>query len=347
MRGVRLAFDAMMDARAAPMEAAAPDAAARLAAVRRHGDFSQAYSTAVQPGLRHFGDAGGYIAYGEKMGSRIALGDPVAPRERWPELLAGFVKAAGRPCFAEISHETAVLLAPLGYRIARIGFDTALDLAAYDFSGPKKEKVRYAQNWLARNGYAIVEEQELEGAHDAALALSAQWRCTRVVKRREMAFMNRPFPTKPDPLMRRFLLLSPEGSVVALLYFDPLFEDGAVVGYVAVFKRRHPDATNTAELGLLKHAIDVFRQEGCATVTLSLAPFADTRPSGFPESACFRWMLGRLYQSQLVNRKVFNVQGHAEQRRRLYGRQIPRYFAWGCGSPFVHLITLLRLCKAV
>ncbi|WP_312860698.1 hypothetical protein [Neoaquamicrobium sediminum] len=78
MRSLRLAFDAMMDARAAPLEAAGPDKAARLALVQRHGDFSQAYSTAVQEGLRHFGDGHGYIAYGAKMGSRIALGDPVA-----------------------------------------------------------------------------------------------------------------------------------------------------------------------------------------------------------------------------------------------------------------------------
>jgi lysylphosphatidylglycerol synthetase-like protein (DUF2156 family) len=335
MKSLRLAFDAMMDARAAPLEAAGPDKAARLALVQRHGDFSQAYSTAVQEGLRHFGDRQGYIAYGAKMGSRIALGDPVAEREFWPELIGGFIEKAGRPCFAEISHETATILAARGY------------LDWYDFSGHKKEKARYASHWLRRNGYRIVEEPELPGAAEAAGALSAQWRCSRIVHRREMAFMNRPFPTTPDPLMRRFLLLSPEGAPVSLLYFDPVFSDGKVIGYVAVFKRRLSDVTAHAEIGITKHAVDLFRQEGRKVVLLSLAPFADPRPSGFPESTAFRWAMGQLYRSRVVNQRVFNVQGHAEQRRRLYGRTIPRYFAWGCGSPFLHLVSLLRLCKAI
>lgn len=347
MRSLRRAFDAMMDARAAPVPAAVLDAGGRLALVKRFGNFSQAYSTAVQAGLRHYGDAEGYIAYGQKMGSRIALGDPVAAPGRWPALLSAFVEAAGRPCFAEISHETASILAPMGYRVARMGFDTALDLDAYDFTGPKKEKARYAQSWLARHGYRIAEEHELDDAGEAAAALSVQWRCARIVHRREMAFMNRPFPAGPDPLTRRFLLLSPEGRTVSLLYFDPLFEDGVTVGYVAVFKRRHPDATANAELGLLKHAVDLFRHEGRAIVTLSLAPLASPGPSGFAESAPFRWALARLYASKAVNARVFNLQGHAEQRRRLHGRAIPRYFAWGCGSPFVHLVSLLRLCKAI
>lgn len=347
MRSLRLAFDAMMDARAAPLAAAGPDGAARAALVQRHGNFSQAYSTAVQEGLRHFGDGHGYIAYGAKMGSRIALGDPVAAAERWPELIGRFIEEGGRPCFAEISHETASILAGQGYRVARIGFDTALDLEHYDFAGPKKEKARYASHWLRRNGYRIVEEHELAGAADAVAALSAQWRCSRIVHRREMAFMNRPFPTGPDPLMRRFLLLSPEGAPVSLLYFDPVFSDGAVVGYVAVFKRRLPGVTPHAEIGITRHAVDAFKQEGRSVVLLSLAPFADPRPSGFPESAAFRWAMERLYRSPAVNQRVFNVQGHAEQRRRLYGRAIPRYFAWGCGSPFMHLVSLLRLCKAI
>ncbi|MBX9450937.1 MAG: DUF2156 domain-containing protein [Mesorhizobium sp.] len=347
MRSLRLAFDAMMDARAAPLEAAGPDKAARLALVQRHGDFSQAYSTAVQEGLRHFGDGHGYIAYGAKMGSRIALGDPVAEHDHWPELIDRFIEEAGRPCFAEISHETAAILAARGYRVARIGFDTALDLDWYDFSGPKKEKARYAAHWLRRNGYSIVEEHELPGAADAVAALSAQWRCSRIVHRREMAFMNRPFPTTPDPLMRRFLLLAPDGAPVSLLYFDPVFSDGKLIGYVAVFKRRLPDATPHAEIGITTHAVEIFKREGRKVVLLSLAPFADPRPSGFPESAAFRWAMGQLYRSAAVNRRVFNVQGHAEQRRRLYGRTIPRYFAWGCGSPFLHLVSLLRLCKAI
>src|SRR5690606_6205567 len=122
----------------------------------------------------------------------------VAARERSPDLLAGFVRDGKSPTFAEISQETAEILAGMGYRVTRLGYDTALDLQTYDFAGPSKERIRYAANWLAKHGYRIVEAHELPGSGEALAALSARWRDTRTVKRREMAFMNRPFPTEPD-----------------------------------------------------------------------------------------------------------------------------------------------------
>ncbi len=318
----------------------------RLAAVRQWGDFTQAYSTAVQGGLRHFGGRDGYIAYGVKQGAVVALADPVAPPERRAGLVRDFVEAAGRPAFAEISRETAEILAPLGYRIALMGFDTALDLATYDYSGPKKEKHRYSERWVEKRGFRIVEAEAGEGADAAVADLSERWRGSRVVKRREMAFMNRPLPREADPEMRRFLLVAPEGAVDSLLYFDPIHRDGQVIGYAAVFKRRSPDTTSNAELALMKRAVDTFRAEGREIVMLSLAPLAGIEPSGYRESAAFRFVLDRLFRSKLVNDKVFNIQGHAEQRRRAYGRSVPRYFAWGRGSPFTQVIAMLRLCKA-
>lgn len=344
MGGLRRAFDGMLERRIAPIPDAGLTRPERIDLVRRHGNFSQAYSTAVQERLSHFGGPDGYIAYAAKMGSVVALADPVAADRA--ALLWRFVKTARAPVFSEISRETAEILAGMGYRIARFGFDTALDLDSYDFSGPRKERIRHAGHWLRKRGYRIIEEHDLPDPAATLAALSARWRDTRAVKRREMAFMNRPFPDEADPLMRRFVLVSPEGEAVALLYFDPMFEDGRTIGHVAVFKRRLPDAPSHAEHGLMKHAVELFREEGCSVVMLSLAPLADPGPSGFDESAAFRWTLGRMFASKTVNDRVFNIQGHAEQRRRYYGRRVPRYFAWKGGSPFLHLVGTLRLCKA-
>lgn len=346
MRAVRRRFDAMMDRRAAAIPRAALTLDQRLELVRRHGDFSLAYSTAVQDGLDRFGDEGGYLAFGTKMGSVIALGDPVAPKARHAALLADFIAAAGRPCFAEIGPKTAAILAGLGYRIAHMGVDTVLDLATYDFSGKRKETVRYSERWLEKHGYRMVEEHELEDAAAAVEELSRRWRASRIVRRREMAFLNRPFPTAPDPAQRRFLLVDPQGDVVSLLYFDPIHRDGAIVGYLTAFKRKLPDATNHAEIGLTKRAVDTFGREGREMVTLGLSPLAGAAPSGHPESAAFRWAMGRLYESSLVNGRIFNLKGHAALKRRFHGREEPRYFAWGRGSPFVHFLSLLRLSKA-
>ena len=43
------------------MTGIAPDV--RIALLRQYGDFPQAYSATHQPGLSHFGDEHGFIAY--------------------------------------------------------------------------------------------------------------------------------------------------------------------------------------------------------------------------------------------------------------------------------------------
>lgn len=347
MKALRRRFDAVLDRKAAAIPRADLTFDQRLEAVQAWGDFSLAYSTAVQEGLSRFGGPDGYIAFGAKMGSVIALGDPVAPEPRKAQLIADFVAAAGRPCFAEISAPTADILSGLGYRISRMGVDTALDLARYDFSGKRKETVRYSERWLDKQGYRIVEAGSHPGADQGIEDLSIAWRASRIVKRREMAFLNRPFPMASDPWQRRFLLVEPDGKVGALLYFDPMFRDHRVIGYLTAFKRKRPGTTSHAEIGLTKRAVDIFKGEGIETVMLGLSPVAGMGPSGYAESAAFRGLLGWFYDNDIVNRRIFNLKGHAAFKRRFHGREEPRYFAWAKGNPYWHFISLLRLSKAI
>jgi len=147
-------------------------------------------------------------------------------------------------------------------------------------------------------------------------------------------------------MMRRFVLIEPDGKIGCILYFDPICRDGEVIGYLTAFKRKLPDTTSHAEIGLTKRAVDVFKAEGRERVMLGLSPLHNVEPSGFSESAPFRAMLRGLYKSDMVNRKVFNLQGHAAFKRRFHGCAEPRYFAWRGGSPFMHFISLMRLSKA-
>ncbi|MBL0936795.1 MAG: DUF2156 domain-containing protein [Rhizobiaceae bacterium] len=342
----RKLIDRFLERKLADLPEAPLSEGERLDLVRRHGDFSLAYSTAVQTGLRHFGDARGYIAHSAKMGSLIALGDPVcAPQDRaW--LLDAFVDAAKTPVFAEIRRETAQHLAGRGYKVAMMGIDSALDLQTYDFSGKRKETVRYSERWLEKKGYRIAEAEEVADADTMIRDLSERWRASRIVKKREMAFLNRPLPEAGGPMMRRFLLIEPDGRVGCLVYFDPICRDSEVIGYLTAFKRKLPDTTSHAEIGLTKRAADVFKAEGKEILMLGLSPLCDVEPSGFAESRVFRAMLQRLYRSGAVNRKVFNLAGHAAFKRRFHGREEPRYLAWNAGSPFAHFIALMRLSKA-
>lgn len=317
----------------------------RLALVRRHGDFSLAYSTAVQKGLHYFGDAHGYIAYGSKTRHHFALGDPVADPADRRDYIRRFIEVAGSPWFVQIGEQTARVLDGLGYQVNRLGVDTRLVLPGHDFSGKRNETVRYSERWLLRKGFSFAEDNGTVFLDEIA-RLSHNWRADRIVKRWEMRFLNRPFADHLGVDMRRFVLHGPDGELVALLDFDPLFSDGKIIGYTTSFKRKHIDASAHAEIGLTKFAVDRFRDEGVSAVTLGLSPLVEIGPSGFAESDFWRRAFQRAYDSPWVNRTRFNLQGQAAFKRRFHGVEEPTYLAFRKGS-FFEALSLLRLIRAV
>jgi lysylphosphatidylglycerol synthetase-like protein (DUF2156 family) len=346
MASVRLWLDERLERRAAAIPTVGLTADDRLALVRAHGDFSLAYSTAAQKDLSYFGDREGYIAFGYKMTGVFALGDPVAPSAVRSRLIRDFVHAAGAPTFVQVGEETARTLSALGYRVNRMGVDTRIALSAAMFSGRRNETVRYSERWLVKNGYRLVEDDGACNLTAELQALSKRWRAGRVVKSREMSFLNRPFSAVPGPGMRRFLLISPQGEALALLDLDPIHRDGETVGYTTSFKRKLPGVTPHAEIGLTKFAADRLFAEGRRELTLGLSPLVDVGPSGFRESPLLRTAMQRLFHSPTVNRRIFNLEGQAAFKRRFHGAEEPVYIAFRRLSP-VRMIALLRLCRAL
>jgi lysylphosphatidylglycerol synthetase-like protein (DUF2156 family) len=346
MASIRRRIDDFLDRRAPAVPRAPLDAGQRLELLRRHGDFSLAYSTATQEGLSHFGSEDGYLAFQTKMGRHFVLADPVAPLDAQADLLARFVKVAGVPWFVQVGRRTAETLSGLGYLVHRMGFDTRLPLPQHDFSGSRNETVRYSERWLLKKGYVLAEDDGTRVPPAEVEALSAEWRSGRIVSRREMAFLNRPFQVRPGPFMRRFVLLGPDGRLVALLDYDPMFRDGRVIGYTTAFKRKVAGATPHAEIGLTKFSVDRFREEGVGAVTLGLSPLADIAPSGFPESALWRAAFRRAFESGFINRTRFNLKGQAAFKRRFHGEEEPVYIAFPKGSA-LGMLALLRLVKAI
>ncbi|KPH04626.1 DUF2156 domain-containing protein (plasmid) [Rhizobium acidisoli] len=315
----------------------------RLSLCRQYGDFSLAYSTAVQPDLNYFGDEDGYIAYATKMGHVFALGDPVASPGRRAHYLAQFIAQSGKPCFVQIHASTAAELASHGYRLNQMGKDSALSLPTHSFTGKRNETLRYSERWLHKNGYTIHECGDGEFVAELT-KISDDWRAGRIVRRREMRFLNRPFRLSLTPGMRRFVLLSPHAKPIALLDFDPLFRGGKAVGYTAAFKRKFPGTTAHAEIGLTKYAADRFRQEGSEIMTLGLSPLAGVEKSQFRDSTVWRYLYQRAFVSSLVNRRIFNVQGQAAFKRRFHGKEVQTYIGFKRGTP-TETVALLRLLK--
>src|SRR5258705_11458412 len=82
----------------------------RTALLRAHGNFPQAFSATYQPGLAHFGDERGFIAYKCVWGTAIALADPVAARNHCAALIDRFIDKYPDTAFWQISRPVADIL---------------------------------------------------------------------------------------------------------------------------------------------------------------------------------------------------------------------------------------------
>jgi lysylphosphatidylglycerol synthetase-like protein (DUF2156 family) len=135
--------------------------------------------------------------------------------------------------------------------------------------------------------------------------------------------------------------------MLAVVFFDPLYSDRQLIGYAASSKRRHPDAPVYAEQAIMKHAIEVFQSEGCQELRFGLSPLAWIEDQEFRSS----WLLGKLFRSgfssRLINKSVYNVQGHAKYKRRYRGHEDKVYYATRTPLDLLQLIAAVKICKVV
>ncbi len=316
----------------------------RLEALKRFGDFSLAYSTAVQPLLRHFGDETGYLAYRQRFGVTVVLGDPVVSRANLKPLIRRFIGAHHRPVFCQVSRATAQLLSEEGYFVNELGVDTTIPLGEYTFDGREKEWLRYATNWTERRGFRVIQSDFDQIDVDRVEEISEAWRKTRTVKRKEIRFMNRPIVLEPESDVRRYFLVDSQNQVQAFVFFDPLYRAHGIIGYVTSIKRRHPQAPRYAEQAIMKAAIEDMKNEGFEKLNLGLSPFAWINDNSFSHSKFLARMFRWAYRTRFVNRYSYNLQGHAYYKRRFRGVEEKVYFASPTRSNLRPLAAVIGLC---
>ena len=323
------------------------DVATRLELVRQFGAFTQAYSTAVQEGLEHFWHADSYLAYRKKWGVACVLANPVGPPDQHEPLLRAFLKQFRKTCFWQIGRNTAEILQGCGFWINEMGCDTRLELAEYSFSGRKKERLRHATNWLAKHNFSIREGTYAEDIDvEKIRALSTTWQASRRT-RRTVSFFNRPLVLADEPDVRKFFLLSPTGEPVAFVSFDPIYRDGEVVGYSPAIKRRLPTAPLRAEEGIMKQAIELFQSEGRERVMLGLSPMAGIKDEEFRANPLQHFGWSRALGAWWVNRFFYNLQGHADFKRRFFGVEEQTYYASDCFFNDFRVVASLRMAGAL
>ena len=149
--------------------------------------------------------------------------------------------------------------------------------------------------------------------------------------------------------VRTIFAFDHDGKAIAFAVFDPIYEDGAVVGYTSQHNRHCPDADSLVQHAIRRHAIELFQAEGRKWLFLGLSPFDDIEDKEF--AAHKNWLVRRsfrfAYTNPLFNRFIYPLQSLCAHKRQFRATTYQVYYAFNTLPSLPRLLKLVRACKIV
>lgn len=321
--------------------------ATRVSLLRQHGSFSQAYSVVYQPDLDYFGDDRGFLACKMVGSTTLVLADPIAPRAMHGELIRRLLAARREVCFWQVSRPIADILAPLGYLINEMGIERRIEVADYNYEGRQKRNLRNAVNRALNQGYVTRECSVSDVDMDEVLRVSDAWRATRTVRNREVRFLCRPIVIADEVDVRKFFTFDKSGRLAAFGFFDPVYSDGSIVGYLTAFKRYRPREETLLGHAINHHVLETLRRDGIRWLFFGLSPLSEIHDHDFEHSWLVRRSFRLVYKNALFNRFIYPLQGHAGHKRQFRGAPEQTYFAFKTRWALPQLFKVLRACDVI
>ncbi len=312
----------------------------RVRFLKKYGKHSMAFS-ALQPKMRYFDMEGvGYIAFRKQWGCVVCLGNPIcAPQDR-ERIIEAFFNCYPNPIFIQVTPDVAWLIhEKSGFYATQFGKETRIDLEQWSLSGKKKQVIRTAIN-RAEKEVITVKESYGERAYKT---LSESWLKTRKCKGREIIFLIRPMEMKYKQGTRRFFAYQ-EGELIGFIFFDPVYENGNVVGYVPNISRASEKFPQGIFYLLMAQAFETFKEEGVPFMYLGLSPLALNYPCKTFESGPLRWMLE--FTVSHLN-FLYNFKGIDFTKSRFRGQEEPTYVLHKRKVPIKGFTAMFRLCNVI
>ena len=122
-----------------------------------------------------------FIMYGVQGHTWVALGDPVGPVRRMPDLIGRFLEECndfgGIPVFYEVRREHLHTYADFGLTFVKLGEEARVDLTALTLAGGHWSKQRQHLRHLARAGitFRVVDRSDTAAILDDLRAVSDEW----------------------------------------------------------------------------------------------------------------------------------------------------------------------------
>jgi phosphatidylglycerol lysyltransferase len=222
----------------------------------------------------------GAVAFQLVGATALVVGDPLARPADLPDVLGRFLthcRARGwRPAFYQTLGTTLATYRAHGFHAFAIGREALIDLPTFTLRGKAIANVRHSVTHAERAGLTVrlYEAAELDGVTRAALsAISAEWLAAK--RGAEMGFtMGRLSPEGwPSPRARVAMAYGAHGAAQAFLTVVPA---GGARGWTLDLMRRRLEAVSGTMDLLIARTAEALRDEGFATLSLSLAPLASS-----------------------------------------------------------------------
>ncbi len=307
--------------------------------LRLYGSGAVSFGT-LQPGMGylHWPEVG-YLAYRKQGGVAFVLGDPVCKPADAPLLVLHAEKILGRCAFFQLSRAVAYPLAPLGYYVNSYGVEMRIDLPEWSLQGQTRKNLRAACRQCHEYGFAEIAPDSAE--YRETRSISEEWLDSRTVSGREVSFLNRPTSMDTDALVRTFVARDGEGRVQGFVHYDPLHENGRIIGYVWQAARCRSGAPGRLGMAINCRAAEVFRKEGLQVLSMGLCPQHRLDDSLDINSAFTSTLF--TYGFQQCN-WIYALKGLARHKEEYGGKAVLRYFASRREWPVRELYFIFPAC---
>lgn len=321
--------------------------------LRTHGRSTLARST-LQADAEQFEVAGrGYVAYMPlrrgllaPRGLRVVLGEPVCAVEDYDAVLDAFVEDSGSRtvAFLDFNHDFAQVLARRGHIVNEMGVEWDIDPRTFDPTLPGKEfaHLRRWRNKARKSGVRVVEGRMstlLAERGDELMALNEQWLSTK--GGREMVGLTRPMVLHDEPDVRYLWALGADDELVGLTVLDPVYRDGALIGYMHNLARTAPHAVHGTNDLMVLEALARLRDDGCELLSLGLSPFAALTDGEFRHRRSVARLFHFLHERCQF---IYPFKGNLFHKERYRGRPRTVYMA---ALPDLHVLQIPGFMKAL
>ena len=312
----------------------------RMAHLRSFGSNSLSFSI-FQSGMKFFDvPEMGFVAYKNQWGTSFVLSEPVCSEADKPRLIDRFLAYKPNTVFVQISEKTTRLLhASHRFYGAQLGIESDIDLPGWTLSGKKKQVLRTALNQARKQGVVIREGTGDRQEDD----LTRRWLKSRSASRAEIGFLIRPKEMGCREGVRKFYAYLGQ-RLIGFVFFDPVFENDRLIGYVPNISRFSRDFKQGIFYCLIIHATKVFSSEGIQKIHLGLSPaVTDEVPKVF-ESRMLKKLIRFTYQH---GNRLYNFKGLHFSKSRFRGTERNVYCAHRHVLPLKNFVCMFKICNVI